>query len=197
VAVASHVIVCATRSLHRQQTESETGKIPTITGNRRPGCVGRQLYHGHRTARVSAVRRHSDQDTVRVGLFTSRSVTGKSANIQQWITDNKLSIAALTETWQQDAASPDLIACASPGFKLVEIARARTNQLSTQTNHGDVCLFYNSTLRARVIQLSRRTTFQVVRPTYTVQGSVQSSLWSTDPAPAALLRVSSTTYWSD
>jgi len=61
---------------------------------------------------VSAVRRHIDQNTVRVGLFNSRSVTGKSANIQQWITDNKLSIAALTETWQQDAASPDLIVCA-------------------------------------------------------------------------------------
>ena len=78
------------------------------------------------------------------------------------MTDNKLSTAALTETWQQDAASPDLIACASPGFKLVEMARARTNELSTQTNHGDVWLFYNSTLRASVIQLSRRTTFQVV-----------------------------------
>ena len=149
-------------------------------------------HRGHLSA-VKTLRRHSDQDTVRVGLFNSRSVTGKLANIQQ----RKLSIATPTQTWHDDAASPDLIACASPGFKLVEIARARTNQLSTQTNHGDVCLFYNSTLRARVIQLSRRTTFQVVRPTYTVQGSVQSSLWSTDPAPAALLRVSSTTYWSD
>jgi len=52
---------------------------------------------------------------------------------QQWIADNKLSIAALTETWHDDAASPDLIACAPAGLKFVEKARARTNELSTLT----------------------------------------------------------------
>jgi len=52
---------------------------------------------------------------------------------QQWIADNKLSIAALTETWLDDAASPDLIACAPAGLKFVEKARARTNELSTLT----------------------------------------------------------------
>ena len=56
---------------------------------------GRLLYHGYRGVRASAlktVQRHNDVDTVRIGLFNSRSVTGKSANIQQWIADNKLSI---------------------------------------------------------------------------------------------------------
>jgi len=100
------------------------------------------------------VRRHNDVDTVRIGLFNSRCVTGKSANIQQWIAVNKLSIAALTETWHDDAASPDLIACAPAGFKFVEKARARTNELSILTNHGSVCLFHNSTLRARDIELA-------------------------------------------
>jgi len=112
--------------------------------------------------RASALKqRHNDVDTVRIGLFNSRSLAGKSANIQQWISDNKLSIAALTETWH-DAASPDLIACAPAGFKFVEKARARTNELSILTNHGGVCLFHSSTLRERAIQLPTCATFEVV-----------------------------------
>jgi len=84
------------------------------------GRDGRLLYHGYRCARASALKTvpsHNDVDTVRIGLFNSRSVMGKSAIIQQSIGDNELSIAALTETWHDDAASPDLIACAPAGWK--------------------------------------------------------------------------------
>ena len=126
------------------------------------GRDGRLLYHGYRGVRASAlktVQRHNDVDTVLIGLFNSRSVTGKSAIIQQCIADNKLSIVALTESWHDDAASPDLIACVPAGLKFVENARARTNELSILTNHGGVCLFHNSTLRARATQLPTCATF--------------------------------------
>jgi len=121
------------------KTESETGRIPLITGNCRPGCSGGQLDHGHAghmcllssQYNITAIRRPS----IHVGLFNLCSVTGKSAIIQQCFTDNKLSIAVVTENWHDDAASPDLIVCAPPSLFVV-MAHARRNELSTQMNHG-------------------------------------------------------------
>jgi len=82
-------------------------------------------YQGRRDARTTTAKtvpRCSSRSVVRLGLFNARSVGEKSAAVQQWITDMKLSLAALVETWHDDASSPQLIACAPLGFKYVESA---------------------------------------------------------------------------
>ena len=43
-------------------------------------------------------------------------------------------LAALVETWHDDASSPQLIACAPPGYKYVDIARPRIDVTSTSTH---------------------------------------------------------------
>jgi len=85
-------------------------------------------YQGRRDARTTTAKtvpRCSSRSVVRLGLFNARSVGEKSAAVPQWITDTKLSLAALVETWHDDASSPQLIACAPPAFKYVESARHR------------------------------------------------------------------------
>ena len=144
------------------------GEIPVINNHLRRAVNSAdrlQMYHGYREPRAPAVltvRRHGLHDLVRVGLFNARSVSNKSASIQQWITDTKLNVAALVETWHDDATSPDLIACAPPGFKFIEKARTRKNNCSLRTNHGGVCVLYDSSLHARLVQLPVFTTFEVV-----------------------------------
>ena len=80
-----------------------------------------QLFHGHRDARLTTAntvpRRIRHNDT-RLGLFNARSVADKSTAVQQWISEMKLDLAALVETWHDDATSPQLLACAPPGYKL-------------------------------------------------------------------------------
>ena len=115
-----------------------------------------------RASALLTVRRHGLHDLIRVGLFNARSVSNKSASIQDWITSTRLNVAALVETWHDDAASPDLIACAPPGFKFVETARTRKNHCSLSTNHGGVCVLYDSSLHARTVQLPVFSTFEVV-----------------------------------
>ena len=122
------------------------------TDNRCQSAITGQLFHGHCDVRVSAlqrVQRCSPQSLIRVGLLNARSVSNKCANIQHWISDRKLNVAALVETWHDDASSPDLIACAPSGFQIVEKARVRRNELSTSTNHGGVCLLYDASLHGR------------------------------------------------
>jgi len=66
-------------------------------------------YQGRRDARTTTVKtvaRCSSRSVVQLGLFNARSVGEKSAAVQQWITDMKLSLAALVETWHDDASSP-------------------------------------------------------------------------------------------
>jgi len=85
--------------------------IPVVVGYRstrylEPGVE----YQGRRDARTTTVKtvpRCSSRSVVRQGLFNARSVGEKSAAVQQWITDMKLSLAALVETWHG----------APPGFK--------------------------------------------------------------------------------
>ena len=86
-----------------------------------------------RTTTVKTVPRCSSRSVVRLALFNARSVGEKSAALQQWITDMKLSLAALVETWHDDASSPQLIACAPPGFKYAESARLRKGSSTTTT----------------------------------------------------------------
>jgi len=78
-----------------------------------------------RTVMPVTIPRHNHNNVIWLGLFNSRSVAEKSAAIQQWISDMKLGLSALVETWHDDASSPQLIACVPPGFRYVENALPR------------------------------------------------------------------------
>jgi len=122
-------------------------------------------YHGRRDARTTTVKtvpRCSSRSVVRLGLFNARSVGEKSGAVLQRISDMKLSLTALVETWHDDASSPQLIACAPPGFKFVQSARPRKGSSTTSTNHGGVFLYYKPSLHARTVQLPVFSTFEVV-----------------------------------
>jgi len=99
---------------------------------------------------------------MRLGLFNARSVSNKSSSIQQWIIEKQLNVVALVETWHDDGSSPDLIACAPPGFTFIEEARVRKKEQSMSTNHGGVSLMYDVSLHARPLQLPAFSTFEVV-----------------------------------
>ena len=143
---------------------SQAGEIPIVIGNRGPSDVNiGQLFHGCRDVSCNSLQDSTSSQIhgchIRLGLFNARSVAGKSAAFQQWIKDTKLSLAALVETWHDDASSPQLIACAPPGFRYVESARPRNN---LSTNHGGICLFYGPSLYARTVQLPVFATFEAV-----------------------------------
>jgi Reverse transcriptase (RNA-dependent DNA polymerase)/Endonuclease-reverse transcriptase len=141
-------------------------EIPTIIGNRLiNNNNNNKLSLGLRCERRAVVTRihlRGPQDNMRLGLFNARSVSNKSACIQQWVVDKKLNAAGLVETWHDDASSPDLIACAPPGFKFIERARPRKKEQSMSTNHGGVCLLYDTSLHARPLQLPFSSTFEAV-----------------------------------
>ena len=142
------------------------GEIPTVISKHGLSNVNTgQLFHGHRDARVTAdktIPRCSRNNCTRLGLFNARSFGDKSAAIQRWISETKLDLAALVETWHDDASSPQLLACAPPGYKYVETARPRKDNMSTSTNHGGVCLLYESSLHVRTVQLPVFSTFEAV-----------------------------------
>ena len=74
----------------------------------------------------------------------------------------KNAAGALYKQLYDDASSPQLVACVPPGFRYVENARPRKDNLSMTTNHGGVCLLYEPSLRARHVQLPVFSTFEVV-----------------------------------
>jgi len=74
----------------------------------------------------------------------------------------KLGLVVVVETWNDDASSPQPVACVLPGFRYVENARPRKDNLSMSTNHGGVCLLYEPSLRASHVQLPVFSTFEVV-----------------------------------
>lgn len=140
--------------------------IPTIVGNRRAvDSTARYCNEdGDRPSVLTVIRRCGPQPHVRFGLFNACSVSNKCASVQQWITDAKLNVAAIVETWHDDASSPDLIACSPPGFRYVEAARPRSecDELTLRVNHGGMSLFYDRSLHARPCQLRTFTSFEAV-----------------------------------
>ena len=144
-------------------TIPQSGLIPIIVGNRRPAAL---RYDGfdQRQSALTTIRRCGPQQHVRFGLFNACSVGNKCASVQQWIVDAELNVAALVETWHDDASSPDLIACTPPGFRYVEKARQRSesDKLSLTVNHGGVALFYDRSLHTRPCQLQSFASFEAV-----------------------------------
>ena len=124
------------------------------------------------------VNKLQDFPLVRVGSLNVQSigqiVGRKSTSISQWITDEKLQLAALVETWHDRPDSPSLIACAPPGFSSVERARPRAAEAPLGVNHGGVCLLYSSVLHVRPVSLQDYTAFEFL--SVYVQGSGTNTL---------------------
>ena len=140
------------------------GEIPVIIG-RRANVNSGQLIGDRCDGRVTVrktVQRCSFQSNVRVRLLNARSISHKTANIQQWIRDTKLNIVALVETWHDNSLSPDLIASAPAGFRYIDKARPRKNERILSVNHGGVCVLYDATFSARHVQLPSFSSFEVV-----------------------------------
>ena len=87
-------------------------------------------------------------------MFNAQSVGNKSASIQRWISDAKLNIGTLVETWHDDACMP-------PGFRYLEKARQRPDGFM-KVNHGGVCMLYDHSLQARRLQLPNFSSFEVI-----------------------------------
>ena len=102
--------------------------IPVVVGYRstrylEPGVQ----YQGRRDARTTTVKtvaRCSNRSVVQLGLFNARSVGEKSAAVQQWITDMKLSLAALIETCR--SATESSSSCAASSTPSTTVAARRT-----------------------------------------------------------------------
>jgi len=90
-----------------------------------------------------------------LGLLNARPVGNKATSIYDLIVADRLYLFAVVETWHDSVDSPQLIACMPPGYRYVEKARPRATAatLTTNCNHGGLCLFYASFLSAREVQL--------------------------------------------
>ena len=97
-------------------------------------------------------------------MFNAHSVGNKADCISSWISDERLSLAAIVETWHDGVDSPRLAACAPPGYNYVERARTRSPLSASDmtTNHGGVSLFYRSELHPRRVSLTEYTTMELV-----------------------------------
>jgi len=97
-------------------------------------------------------------------VFNAHSVGNKADCISSWISDERLSLVAIVETWHDGVDSPRLAACAPPGYNYVERARTRSPLSASDmtTNHGGVSLFYRSELHPRRVSLTEYTTMELV-----------------------------------
>ena len=118
--------------------------------------------HDVRRSSVVCVCMAAASSSVRFGLFSARSVNDKSANIQHWISEIRLNVAALVETWHDDAASPSLVARMPRGFRYVGSARPRPDPVRLTRNHGGVCILYDHTFHTRLLQLPVTSTFETI-----------------------------------
>lgn len=146
--------------------------IPVVIGIRSSLYMDAHvLYRGARDIRRSArktVRRfcrpNSQSSVVDFGLFNAHSIGNKFSSVSQWITDNTLILAAVTESWHNEHDDPNLIACTPTDYCCVDRARPRpadrTNDL--RTNHGGVCLFHHKSFRVRSVPLPSYDRFEYV-----------------------------------
>ena len=152
------------RAANNDVTDSP-GKIPVIIGRRQLIDVGKSRQE-QRISALTTVRRHGNLDPITVGVFNARSIHNKHTSVAQWITDRRLSVACLVETWHDSHECPDLIACAPTGYNYVDRPRPRPLSSSTsaslRVNHGGVALFYAANLHLRQVALPDYASFEHV-----------------------------------
>jgi len=61
-------------------------------------------------------RRTSSLPIITFCMFNERSVGNQSASIVSWISDNRLPLAAIVETWSNGHDSLSLVACLPSGY---------------------------------------------------------------------------------
>jgi len=148
-------------------SETDTGKIPVVLTDRQQCSVngsGPVLCCRHRDSRRRILRTfRRASPPLNVGVFNARSVRNKAACIASWIADERLSCAAIIETWHDGHDDPSLIAFAPAGYDYVEQARPRPQSASDMTiNHGGVCLFYRGEFTVRRVNLAEYKTMEYV-----------------------------------
>ena len=104
-------------------------------------------------------------------------------------------LCAIVETWHDSANSPQLIACAPPGYNFVEKARPRdgSEAATLRVNHGGICLFHVATLTAREVPLPVYKSFKVLA--VNIHGAQRSVLVITIYRPGS--KEVSTTFYQE
>ena len=74
----------------------------------------------------------------------------------------KLSLAAVVESWYDGFDSPSLIACAPDSYLFLDQARPRSCASNLSTNHGGVCLLYRKELHARRIDMPKYRSVELI-----------------------------------
>jgi hypothetical protein len=97
-------------------------------------------------------------------VLNARLIHNKYVSLVQWISDRRMNIAGVVETWHDSHDSPDLIACAPVGCNFVDRPRPRSGPLAVglHTNHGGVALIYRNDLHVREISLPDYKSFEHV-----------------------------------
>jgi len=82
--------------------------IPTIVGHRPRPAVSDESARVRRRVLRSLLRTSSGQTAqfFKVGVFNAQSATNKAASITDWISSERLSLVAVTETWHDGFDSP-------------------------------------------------------------------------------------------
>lgn len=135
-----------TSSLLRERKQRNFRDASVICKHRR---AVRRLCNVERSSSTNSA------DFTSIGLFNAQSLGNKFAAVCERIIADRLHLCAVVETWHDSADSPCLIATAPPGYRYIEKSRPRkvADQLTINTNHGGLCLFYASFIGAREIPL--------------------------------------------
>ena len=98
------------------------------------------------------------------GVLNVRSLGNSSAAVHDCIVGERFDVMVSVESWHDSGTSPSVIATTPTGYKVYERARPRTDddQLTMRTNHGGICLFVRSNIRAKSAFTSSYRTFEVL-----------------------------------
>jgi len=100
-----------------------------------------------------------------IGCVNARSVGNKSAILSRCITDERLEIRVITETWHERSDSVELKRVVPPGYKCIDAARPIPSDARRDTadfqNHGGLASVYSQAVEFQQRQLDLTvTTFE-------------------------------------
>ena len=105
-------------------------------------------------------RRHGGNKTpfskLSVGYFNAQSARNKDNEIADFITDHKLDICAITETWLSDEPKDDVSkgVMTPSGYKLQHVGR--------ETRGGGIAIIHRGTLQGKQQKITKKKTFEVL-----------------------------------
>lgn len=92
------------------------------------------------------------KDQVLFGLINTRSVKNKATQLNEYISDNKLDLVAVTETWLNDGDQVTLGNICPSGYKVISKPRSGRG--------GGVAIIYNSSLRVKEVTHKQHASFE-------------------------------------